>query len=60
MFNLGKEDYNVELGTAFCQLVLHTVTLGIVVNNLPAEEKREEKGFGSSETSAPNRLYHIV
>ena len=49
VFNLGEEDYHVNVGSAFCQIVISPVTLGIIVERLPEKGRRGGRGFGSSD-----------
>ena len=50
VFNLGDEDYHIDVGSAFCQIVITPVTMGIIVERLPEKGKRGGRGFGSSDT----------
>ena len=49
VFNLGEEDYNVNVGSAFCQMVISPITMGMIVERLPEKGKRGGRGFGSSD-----------
>ena len=49
VFNLGDEDYHINVGSAFCQIVITPVTMGIIVERLPEKGKHGGKGFVSSD-----------
>ena len=60
VFNLGEEDYFIDIGTPFCQIVITPVTMGIIVETLPEKGKRGGRGFGSSDTPPAAGCAQIV
>ena len=60
VFNLGEEDYHVNVGSAFCQMVISPVSLGMIVERLPEKGRRGGKGFGSSDMPAAASFTQII